>query len=344
MGSNVALFEERLSNFFGREAVCVSTGTSALQLALQACDIGVGHEVIVPSLTYVASFQAIAATGAVPVAAEVREDSLTLDPDDVEGRITGRTRAIMPVHYGGGIAALPEIYALARTHGLRVIEDAAHSFGGSSNGDRFGSVGDISCFSFDPIKNITAGDGGAVVSGDPEVLQRVRDIRLLGVKGDSEARKKERRLYEFDVVEQGWRYHMNNINAAIGLTQLGQLESISAHRRFIAHTYNRAFEMSPHVLRLPWNYDEIVPHIYVIRLPSIDKRNQVRVSLKEVLGVETALHWYPNHLLTRFRNDSTSFSVTEKSFETMVTIPLHSGVTEENALEIAAHINASVAQ
>ena len=129
MGEQVRIFEEKLSDFFGREAVCVVNGTAALHLALQACEIGIGDEVLVPSITYVASFQAITATGAIPVACDVEETSLCLDWLDAEKRITSKTRAIMPVHYSGGVGELDKIYKLAEKYKLRVVEDAAHAFG-----------------------------------------------------------------------------------------------------------------------------------------------------------------------------------------------------------------------
>ena len=129
MGAEVANFEKELSIYFGRPAVCVATGTAALQLAVQACGIGQGDEVLVPTITYVASFQAISATGAKPVPCGVEESTLTLDPAEVERKITNRTKAIMPVHYSGGVGSLDEIYSLAESNGLRVIEDAAHAFG-----------------------------------------------------------------------------------------------------------------------------------------------------------------------------------------------------------------------
>lgn len=143
MGQDVQRFEQALSEFFGRPAVCVVNGTAALQVALQACGIGRGDEVLVPSLTYVASFQAISATGAKPVACDIDDDDCLLDLDDAGRRLTGRTKAIMPVHYSGGVGTLPKTYEFARRHGLRVIEDAAHAFGTTHDGGRIGAQGDV---------------------------------------------------------------------------------------------------------------------------------------------------------------------------------------------------------
>ena len=154
-GAEVKQFEILLSEFFGRPAVCVSNGTAALHLALQAAGIGPGDEVIVQSLTYLASFQAITATGATPVACDIDTKNLCMNWRDAEKRLTKKTKALMPVHYSGGVGALSEIYALAKKYNLIVIEDAAHAFGTEYHGKRIGSFGDIACFSFDGIKNIT---------------------------------------------------------------------------------------------------------------------------------------------------------------------------------------------
>jgi len=231
MGTEVYQFEEMLTGFFSRPAVCVSTGTAALHLALQAADIGVGDEVLVQSLTYLASFQAISATGAVPVACDVDADTLCLDWKDAEKRLTTKTKAVMPVHYAGSAGALDEVYAFAEQHNLRVIEDAAHAFGTVCQGQKIGSFGDIACFSFDGIKNITSGEGGCIVTDDAEILKKVRDARLLGVEKDTEKRFAGERSWSFGVDAQGWRYHMSNIMAAIGIQQLNRFEYLANKRR-----------------------------------------------------------------------------------------------------------------
>ena len=237
MGEEVQIFEERLSEFFGRPAVCVVNGTAALHLALQACGISDGDEVLVPSITYVASFQAISATGASPVACDVEENFLCLDWTDAEKRITSKTKAIMPVHYSGGVGNLDKIYELAKSHNLRVIEDAAHAFGTFYKERRVGGFGDIACFSFDGIKNITSGEGGCIVTNDKEVLNLVKDARLLGVEKDSEKRYEGKRSWNFNVSKQGWRYHMSDIMAAIGIEQLNRFDEIAIKRKAIATAY-----------------------------------------------------------------------------------------------------------
>jgi dTDP-4-amino-4,6-dideoxygalactose transaminase len=338
MGADVLEFEGLLEAYFGRSVACVGTGTAAVHLALQACGVGPGDEVLVPSLTYVATYQAISATGATPVSVDVLDSSLTMDPADAERRVTARTKAIVPVHYGGGISELDKIHDLARVHGLRVIEDAAHAFGSMIVGSRVGSVGDVVCFSFDPIKNLTSGEGGCVVSADEAVMQEVRDARLLGVRGDSQARNKERRLYEFEVDAQGWRYHMSNINAAIGKVQFARFDETATTRRTLAKVYDGVFRGSTVVQILPNDYDEVVPHIYVVRFVDSATRDRVKKGLLDELNVETALHYFPNHFLSKYRREGDSLPVTEQAFGRMLTIPLHTKLDEGQVERIGAAV------
>jgi dTDP-4-amino-4,6-dideoxygalactose transaminase len=345
MGADVKEFEVLLADFLSRQVACTATGTAALQLAVQAANIGPGDEVLVPSLTYVASFQAISATGARPIPVDVLESSLTVDPADAERRTTSRTKAIMPVYYGGGIRERSSIRNFARSRDLRVIEDAAHAFGSYIDGSLVGSDGDISCFSFDPIKNLTSGEGGCVVSDDEEVMSRVRDARLLGVLGDSQARHNERRLYEFEVEEQGWRYHMSNICAAIGIAQFEKFDATARRRRELARIYNEAFHGVDGLSILPYTYadDEVVPHIYVVRFKDRDTRERIKERLLEKCNVETALHWYPNHYLARFKQEELSLPVTEDAFDRMLTLPLHTKLSNDQVSMIADFVTSELA-
>ena len=180
----VVAFEQALTEYLGVEAgqvVCVSSGTAALHLALDALGVEPGDEVLVPTLTFVASFQAVGAAGATPVACDVREDDLLLDLEDAARRITPRTKAVMPVHFAGNPGDLAALYAWAENHGLAVVEDAAHAFGSQYGERKVGGQGEVVCFSFDSLKNITCGEGGAVICRDAGVAHRVGLKRLLGI-------------------------------------------------------------------------------------------------------------------------------------------------------------------
>ena len=330
MGAEVQQFEQALSEFFGRPAVCVANGTAALQLALQAVGVGSGDEVLVPSLTYVASFQAISATGAKPVACDVRLDTLTLDWRDAERRLTKRTKAIMPVHYSGSVSDLNKINEFAAKHGLRVIEDAAHAFGTVFNGQRVGGFGDIACFSFDGIKNITSGEGGCIVTDDAEVLARVSDARLLGVEKDTEQRFTGQRSWEFDVTAQGWRYHMSNIMAAIGLEQLKRFPEMAAKRQCLAHYYDQLLHGHPRINIMNHDYGTVVPHIYVVHIRGLTDRKALQERL-QAQGIQTGIHYQPNHQLSFFSDPAAApLPVTDLVYPEMLTLPLHADLTKQD--------------
>jgi len=323
MGNEVNLFEKKLANYFGRPVVCVSNGTAALHLALQACGIGPGDEVLVQSLTYVASFQAISATGAIPIPCDILQDTYTIDCRDAENRLTTRTKAIMPVHYSGGVGNLDEIYNFAMLHNLRVIEDAAHAFGTTYGNKKVGSFGDISCFSFDGIKNITSGEGGCLVSEDEEIVDCVRNSRLLGVVNDTVSRYNSKRSWDFEVEQQGWRYHMSNIMAALGKSQFQRLDEISLKRQELAIYYDKIFKSIPNVAIINHDYTKVVPHIYPIRLKGITNRETLRKRLL-TKGIETGVHYKPNHHLKYYHNSSsTPLHVTDCVYKELLSLPLH---------------------
>lgn len=337
MGIEVEKFENLLTGFFGRPTVCVNTGTAALHLALQGVGLDRGDEVLVQSITYLSSFQAISATGAKPIPCEVDPVTITLDIRDVEKRLTNKTKVVMPVHYAGSTGALDEIYAFAESNGLRVIEDAAHTFGSLYEGKRVGSFGDIACFSFDGIKNITSGEGGAIVTNDTTVLQKVRDARLLGVEKDTEKRFAGQRSWDFDVHYQGWRYHMSNIMAAIGIEQFKRFPKFAAKRQKLARRYQENLSKSDSIELLEQDFRSIVPHIFVIKLKS-GNRDDIRKNMLEK-GIETGFHYLPNHFLTFYNPDGTyTLPITEEILPRLLTLPLHPDLEELDVDHICSQL------
>lgn len=336
MGQEVRLFEEEIARFIGggRHVVCVSSGTAALHLVVAALDIGPGDEVLIPSITYVACFQAVSAVGAKPVACDIRENDAFLDLADAERRLTSNTRAIMPVHYASSARGLDRVYDFARAHKLRVIEDAAHAFGGTRRGVKVGADGDIVCFSFDGIKNITSGEGGAVVTGDSTIAQRVQDGRLLSVEKDTAARYASRRTWTFDVHHQGFRYHMSNLFAAIGREQLKKLDHFALRRRSLVARYRKELDQLPSVTLLDLDWDEIVPHIFVIRVRD-GQRDELAAYLTSN-NIEWGFHYQPNHQLSLFRGDNCQTA--DRLGEELLTIPLHAELTDDEQTRVIAAI------
>ncbi len=330
MGKYVEEFEHELETYIGGgKVICVNSGTAALHLALMGIGLVSGDEVLVQSLTFVACFQAISAVGAVPVACEVIPETCTIDLKDAEKRITRKTKAIMPVHYAGRTGNLEEVYKFARKHGLRVIEDAAHAFGTLYKGKKVGSFGDVVCFSFDGIKNITSGEGGAVLTKDAKVAEFVMDARLLGVHKDTEKRYQGKRSWELNVFHQGYRYHMSNLFAAIGLSQLKRFEKeLKPSRQKLAKKYHSELSLINDIELFPNDYDKVVPHIFPIKVTN-GKRDGLRQYLMDN-NIECGVHYYPNHLLKYYRKQKVRLPVTEKIYNELLSLPLHPDITDKD--------------
>lgn len=335
MGEEVMLFEEEIKAYLETdfEVVCVNTGTSALHLALEALDIKAGDEVLVPSLTYIASFQAISACGGTPVSVEINPDTLFIDMKDAKKRLTKNTKAIMPVHYASSAKGMDEVYAFAKEHTLRVIEDAAQAFGSYRNGKKVGADGDIICFSFDGIKNITSGEGGAILSNDKALIQRAQDARLLGVEKDTQKRFSGQRSWDFDVSHQGYRYHMSNIMAAIGREQLKKINFFRDKRHNIVQGYVDAFRYIEEVEILDFDFENIISHIFVVK---VSKRDALREYLINN-NIECGVHYKPNHTLSKYRTDY-KLPVTEKVYEEILTLPCQYDLEKEDQKRVIQSI------
>ena len=258
---------------------------------------------LVPSLTFVASFQAISGAGAVPVACDARLDTATIDLADAEKRLTPCTKAIMPVHYASNPVNLDGVYAFAEKHGLRVIEDA-----------------------------------GCIVASDQAVAEAARDGRLLSVEKDTEKRFSGQRSWEFDVERQGWRYHMSNIMAAIGRVQLARLDGeFAPKRRELADLYRERLSGVPGVALLTAEPEAwIVPHIFPVRI--LNGRRHDVIGALDAQGIPTGQHYKPNHLLSLYGGGKPSLPVTEQLHGELLTLPLHPGLSREDVESVCAGI------
>jgi perosamine synthetase len=336
-GSVVREFEQALAAVLKAEnVIAVDTGTSALHLALAGLGIGPGDEVIVPSLTFCGGVQAITATGAIPVFCEVIPTSLNMDIGDAMRRVTNRTRAIMPVHYCGNCCDMETLLNEADGRHLRVIEDAAHAFGSSYMGRPVGGFGDVTCFSFDPIKNITCGEGGAIVTSDNKLADKVSRMRILGISQDAWSRQQEARPWAYDVKIQGYRYHMSNINAAIGLAQLTKLSCFRARKRTIVQQYNYHFEVLDGVITLDWSLEDCCPFTYIIRIKH-DARDKFCEFLRR-RGVGTGVHYIPNHTLEYFQPYASGLPITEQVASEIVTLPLYYDMTDQDVRTVISAV------
>lgn len=338
MGSTVKEFEDGVSAFLGGpQVIAVNTGTSALHLALETLGLGPGDEVLVPSFTFVASTQAISATGATPVFCDVQRDTLNLDPEDLKRKITPQSKAVMPVHYRGVPCDMEAIQGIAEEHDLRIVEDAAHAFGSTYRGQRIGSFGDVACFSFDPIKNITCGEGGAVVTNDADLAERLRQKRILGIDNDTWSRYRNERNWFYNVTTQGYRYHMSNINAAIGVEQLKRFEEFNQRKIEVAKRYDAAFASLNRVRLLRTDYEGLALFMYIVRV--MEDRDGAMAELKE-RGIGTGVHYIPSHMFSYYEDESLSLPVTDEIFSQILTLPLFPEITDDEAAQVIAAVQA----
>lgn len=325
LGERTRAFEEALSErLAGRHVVAVDSGTSALVLALAEVGCGPGDEVVLPSFTYIACAQAVLAVGSAPVFCEIEAATLNVDPADLAARVGPRTRAVMPVHNRGLPCDLAAVREIAEAAGVRVVEDAAHALGSTIDGAPVGSTGDLACLSFDPIKNATCGDGGAVVTGDAEEAERLRRARSLGIDRDGWSRYRHARPWHYDVPAPGRRAHLSNINAAIGVCQLEGFDERVDRKRAVAAVYDEAFAPLGGVRPLPMDYATVAPLLYVLRA---HRRDELMAHLAE-RGVESGIHFPPIHLFSGFAGGPGDLPVTEAVAGEVVSLPLFPDITD----------------
>jgi dTDP-4-amino-4,6-dideoxygalactose transaminase len=295
-GPKVAQLEAELSAYLGGRPVRTQTSaTAGLEMALLACGIGRGDEVITPALSFVATANVIVRVGARPVFVDVGLDSRNIDLAQVEAAITPRTRAIMPVHFAGLPVDMERLYAIASRHELRVIEDAAHAIGSSWHGRRIGSFGDLVCFSFHPNKNMTTIEGGAISGGSPQELKAIELHRWHGQVKDG--------LDGFDTLLAGGKYNLSDVAAAVGLGQLRRLEQFNTRRRaLVARYYELWGQEAP--LRLPERGDEGHSwHVFTPLLPLAQlsiSRAQFMEAMK-ARGIGVGVHYPAIHLFSAYR-------------------------------------------
>ena len=326
MGKLSQEFEQGLESYLGltdRRVVSTNSCTEALHIAGRLIGLEPGDEVICPSFTYVAGHQALSRTGAQVVFCDVEPNHLSIDPARVRELITSRTRAILAVDYLGLPCRLDELMAIAEEHGLRVIEDAAHAFGSSSAGRPIGSFGDITCFSFGPVKTITTLEGGAVVTADPADVQTLHELRHLGIDSDTDARYRNQRNWEFDVVRQGYRCHLGSVPAAIGLAQLALVGEFIENRQQYCRYYDAAFHDLDGLELFQTDWKDVAPYIYVVRVTDAARRSALIDHLRNQ-GIATGIHFLGAHEFSFYRGCRRGdLSVTERASKQVLTLPLH---------------------
>ncbi len=339
-------FEQEFADFLGGgvTAVAVNSATAGLHLALEALGIGPGDEVIVPTMTFTATAEVVRYLGADPVLVDVDAATLCISADATAAAITPRTRAIVPVHYAGLACDMDAILALARRHGLRVVEDAAHAFPTLYHGRAVGTLAsDATVFSFYANKTITTGEGGMVVCRDPALLRRVRVMRLHGISEDAFDRYTSRRpAWFYQVVAPGYKYNLTDIAAAIGCQQLRKIGHFLARRQQLAANYAEGLAGLP--LRLPQDAgvgDQHAWHLYPVRLTAAAPLARDRlIELLAERGIGTSVHYIPLHRQPywRDRHDlrAERFPHAEAAYQALLTLPLYTRMSDADQARVIA--------
>ncbi|RFP14575.1 MULTISPECIES: DegT/DnrJ/EryC1/StrS aminotransferase family protein [unclassified Duganella] len=341
-GPKVAAFEAQMSEYFGGRPVrTFNSGTCTMEIALRIAGIGAGDEVITTSISWVATANVIIEVGATPVFADIDPVTRNIDLDKVEAAITPRTKAIIPVYLSGLPVDMDRLYAIAKKHNLRVIEDAAQAFGSEWNGKRIGSFGDFVSFSFQANKNITTGEGGALVLNNLEEAKLAEKYRLQGVTRSG--------VDGIDVDVLGGKYNMSDIMAAIGLGQFANIDNITAHRRNLARHYYQAFGPDFEAqsgAQLPLQaFDTSNYHLFQIVLPDNGPttRADFMRAMQERFNVGTGYHYAPIHLFTMYRERGFKegmFPVSEKIGRLTVTLPMFYAMTTADVDRAVAAVKA----
>jgi dTDP-4-amino-4,6-dideoxygalactose transaminase len=346
-GPKVARFEEGFRGITGAsQAVALSSCTAGLHLALLAAKVGPGDEVITTPLTFAATVNVILHTGATPVLADVREDDYCIDPQQVAAKMTSRTKAIIPMHYGGQPCRMDELLDIARRGGARVIEDAAHALPASYKGRPIGGISDAAVFSFYPIKNITTGQGGMLTTNNEELADQVRLLSLHGLSKNAWNRYSEGGSAEYQVLAPGFNYSMTDIQAAIGIHQLEKLVGFQSRREAIVAQYDRLLADLPELVLPPRRDDSVHAwHLYAVRIDTSGLtigRAQFIEELRE-RGIGTSLHFIPIHYHPYFHDHLAlqrgDFPVTEKVYDGLVSLPLYPRMRDEDVERVSAAVH-----
>lgn len=334
MGKKTVQFEEEFARYLGMpHAVAVNSGTAALHCALVAIGIGEGDEVIVPATTFVATSEVVEYCGARPVLVDVERDTHCINPEKIIEHISSKTGAIIPVHFSGHPCDMDAINDIAEQHGITVCEDAAHALPSVYKGRKIGTTSSITCFSFYATKTLSTGEGGMVVTGNDRWAESIRVMRLHGMNRDAWKRYSAGASWEYDIITRGYKYNTTDINAALGIDQLHQLEWMLERRKEIAERYNSAFSgedaLIPYVTR---SDVESAWHLYPLKL-NVDVLTITRDRFIQMLyerGVSASVHFIPLYRFTCFKDkgfSSERFPDSEWVYEREVSLPIFPGMT-----------------
>jgi len=341
-GPKVAEFELALSRYISPvdeiHSVGLNSCTSALFLALIALGIKEDDEVIVPTWTFAATAQVVDWIGAKVVLCDIEEETLNIDVNKAESLITDKTKAIIPVHIAGYPCEMKQIALLANKYNLKIIEDAAHAIGTSYNDEKIGNFSDITCFSFYATKNLAMGEGGAAVSKNKELIEKIRKLSYFGINKEAFKRYEKAGRWFYDIEEIGYKANLDSIHGALGIIQLKKLDRMNERRREIAKMYKENLSKKLSFTKDSNNHYHTY-HLFPIRLPETIKRDDFIDKLKEK-NIGSSVHFIPLHLHTFYKNRSnTVFEVANKVFDNIVSIPMCSAMSDKEVIYVIKSIN-----
>lgn len=331
-GPKVAEFENIVANYVGAKyAVAVSNGTVALHIACLAAGIQPGDEVIVSPITFAASANCVLYCGGKPVFADIKPDTYNIDPEDIERKITSKTKAIIAVHYTGQPCEMDEITAIAEKHNLVVIEDGAQVISGEYKGKKIGSISDMTTFSFHPVKPVTTGEGGMVTTNNEELYQRLKLFHTHGITREESLLTHNEGPWYYEQLELGYNYRITDIQCALGISQMKRLDRFAAHRRKLAHRYDEAFAGCKDIIT-PYQHPDCLSsyHLYMIQVPA-EHRREIFENLRNK-GIGVNVHYIPVYKLPYYQQhgyQGTCCPNAEAFYAKAITLPLYADMTEE---------------
>jgi len=344
-GPRVSEFEKAFSAYCdAKEGVAVNSGTAALHCAMRAIGVGQGDEVIVPAITFAASANAAVYEGATPVFADIESDTLLIDPVSVAMKITPRTRAIVAVDYAGQPADYDALRDLAKGRGIAIIADACHSPGATYKGRKSGTLGDVSCFSFHPVKHLTTCEGGMAVTDDAAMAVHMRAFRNHGISSDHRSREAAG-AHAYDMAELGYNYRLPDVQCALGMAQLSRLDGWVASRQKIAALYDDALAGMAEVMPLMTHADRTnAHHLYVVKLADHVCRDRVFARLRQE-GIGANVHYAPVHLHSYYRGRGYGpglAPVAEAVSQQVLTLPMFPAMTQSDVNRVVAALHRAV--
>ena len=348
-GPKVTEFEEKFAGYLaeqGKPLHCIGLNscTSGMFLALKAIEIKKGDEIIVPTWTFAATAQVVEWCGARPIFCDIEKESLNIDLTEAEKLITSKTKAIMPVHMAGYPCDMERLAALASNYSLKVIEDAAHAIGTRYNGTKIGNFSDLTCFSFYATKNLAMGEGGAVVSHNPELIESIRKLSYFGINKEAYKRYTKAGTWRYDIEELGYKCNLDSLHAAIGIVQLEKIDRLNQIRRKIAQTYKEELDS-----RITFSKDSAdhyhTYHLFPIFLPQNIDRDSFILGLKDK-NIGASVHFIPLHLHSYYKAvvDQNKFSVANEAFTNVVSIPLFPSMSDDDLAFVIENINKTLGE